>query len=437
MSVRFRSILNDSPEVGFREALMRGLAPDGALYVPNHIPKLPPEVLQHLSSFDLHSLSEQICSLFIDEIPSQKLGPLLQKAWNFPIPLVQLDENMYLLELFHGPTLAFKDVGARFMAHMMSAFLEQEEKDVTIVVATSGDTGSAVAHGFHNVPRIRVVVLYPSGKISRLQEQQMTTLGGNIVAVEVNGTFDDCQRMVKRALADEHLARQCNLTTANSINVGRLIPQVCYYVWGVAQLLKLDDRSSYSPTFVVPSGNFGNLTAGFYAKWMGTPIRTFVAATNANDVVPEYLTTGTFHPRVSVRTISNAMDVGDPSNLDRIQFLTGNDVDALRSHLQSLRISDEDTMEEIRYTEAEHAYVLDPHTAVGVRAARDLIGRKLIPSPVIVTSTAHHGKFPEVVSEALGKTYPVPAPLQKALQQPKQSIKIEPEFEVLQSLLSR
>lgn len=437
--MKFVSVLGRSPAVNFREALFSGMAPDGSLYIPEHIPSLPQSFFDQRTDQSLHHMGWRVASLLIDEIPEHDLKQLIERAWTFPIPLVKLEENLYLLELFHGPTLAFKDVGARFMAQALSYFLGKEEKNVTIAVATSGDTGSAVAHGFHNVPHIDVYVLYPSGKISKLQEQQMTTLGGNIHAVEVEGTFDDCQRLVKQALADHDLVQARNLTTANSINLGRLIPQITYYLWATAQLQSsLGERSLFEakPTVVVPSGNFGNLTAAVYAKWMGAPIGKFIAATNANDVVPEYLKSGTFTPRPSLQTYSNAMDVGNPSNLARLQALYGHDVQKIRQDIDAASISDEETVLEIKFTYERTGYILDPHTAVGVATARGVRAFRENSSPIIVAATAHPGKFPEVIEKALGKHFPSPPALQEALNRPKKSTPLAAEYGALRALMS-
>lgn len=464
--MKYVSVRGQSPPVSFREAVLRGLAPDGSLYVPERIPPLPQSVLTDLKDSSLHSLACEVTAPFIEEISPEDLDQLIHKAWDFPIPLVQLEERIFLLELFHGPTLAFKDVGARFMAQVLSCFLEQEHHELSIIVATSGDTGSAVAHGFFNVPHISVYVLYPSGKISRLQEQQMTILGGNIRAIEVEGTFDDCQRLVKQALADEEIVKPRNLTTANSINLGRLIPQISYYVWGVAKLREQSEVGSKAPSqpglrrssapeqsmvgsgtpsqpsepgvnpiVVVPSGNFGNLTAGVYAKWMGAPIGRFVAATNLNDVVPEYLRSGVFTPRPSIQTFSNAMDVGNPSNLARLQALYRQSVERMRQDIQGYRVSDEKTLTEIRSTYERTGCILDPHTAVGVHAARAVLAGKPDGPPAIVMATAHPGKFPEVVERALGLKIPLPPPLEHALRQPKKSTPLPNEFDRLKSFL--
>ncbi len=431
--MKFTSTNGKSPAVSFREALFQGMAPDGGLYVPERFPQLSPSTLDNLQNLSLHTIGGQILSSFIEEIPEHDLEVMVQRAWNFPLPLVTLTDNISLLELFHGPTLAFKDVGARFMAEALAFFLMQENREITIAVATSGDTGSAVAQGFYNTPNISVYLLYPSGKISPLQEQQMTTLGGNVHAVEVGGTFDDCQRLVKQALADPELLSARNLTTANSINLGRLLPQMVYYAWALAQLQKTAGLSS--ATVTVPSGNFGNLTAAAYAMQTGVPIEHFIAATNANDVVPRYLETGMFTPRTSIQTLSNAMDVGNPSNLTRLQALYHNDLSRMRREITATRISDEETLHEIRRTHDQTQYILDPHTAVGVAAARKYRERWRSSLPIVVAATAHPAKFPEIIEQSLGIRIPLPVSLQEALQKPKLTTKITPNFSALKALL--
>ena len=411
---------------------MNGLAPDGGLYVPESIPRLDARAFEPSSQSSLHSIGAKVLSQFIDCLSEQSLTSIIKDAWDFPIPLVKLEERIYLLELFHGPTLAFKDVGARFMAHVMSYFLKQQHQQVTVIVATSGDTGSAVAHGFFNIPNIDVFVLYPSGMVSRLHEQQMTTLGGNITAVEVEGTFDDCQHLVKTALNDSELQHKRALTTANSINIGRLLPQIAYFVWGLVQL-KEKFREASPPLVVVPSGNFGNLTAAVYAKWMGAPLRSFVAATNANDVVVQYLRTGDFSPRPGIQTYSNAMDVGNPSNLARLQILFEHNVGDFRRNVEAVSISDEDTLNEIRRTYERTNYILDPHTAVAVAATREIM-KRTSDAPVMVAATAHPAKFPEVVKMATGLDVPLPKALQEAATRPKHSIKIR-EYDEWRKLL--
>lgn len=429
--MRFRSILGESSNVTFREALFNGLAPDGSLYVPESFPRLTDHPSLH--STELAAVASHVLSAFIDDITEPELRRIAERAFTFPIPLVRLEEDLFLLELFHGPTLAFKDVGARFMALALSHFLEHDQKDLTIAVATSGDTGSAVAHGFFNVPHISVFVLYPSGKISRLQEQQMTTLGGNIHAIEVKGTFDDCQHLVKRALADRDLVRARNLTTANSINLGRLLPQVMYYVWAT-QLLR-QNFTSTDPMVAVPSGNFGNLTAAAYAKQMGAPIASLISASNANEVVPDFFRTGVFRPRPSLQTYSNAMDVGNPSNFARLQMLYHNSLDDMKHNIAAASITDAETLQEMRRSYHDTGTVLDPHTAVGVAAVRKMRSSGSPAMPTIVVATAHPAKFPEVVEKALNTTISLPPQLEEALRRPKQSVRIDADYGHVRELL--
>jgi threonine synthase len=431
----FRSVRGDSPNVQFREALFRGLAPDGSLYVPATIPPLPETVSRPASSPQLPDVAAEVIAAYVDDIPPADLHAIALDAFSFPIPLVKLDGNVYLLELFHGPTLAFKDVGARFMARALSYFLRAREQKLTIAVATSGDTGSAVAHGFYNVPNISVYVFYPSGKISPLQERQMTTLGGNIHAIEVDGTFDNCQDLVKQALTDRDVVHARNLTTANSINLGRLIPQITYYVWAGLLHRKLAGRGGdVAPMFVVPSGNFGNLTAAVYAKHMGSVISSFISASNANDVVPEYFRTGVFRPRPSLQTYSNAMDVGNPSNFARLESLYRDNPLQMKRDIAAVSVSDAETIDEMRRTYERTGYVLDPHTAVGVAAARGAAASAPAPGTTIVAATAHPGKFPEVVSRALGTTAPLPDQLRLAMERPKQSIRLAAAYAEVRDL---
>ncbi|MBI5216523.1 MAG: threonine synthase [Ignavibacteriae bacterium] len=433
--MKFRSVKGESPSVSFRETLFNGQAPDGSLYVPELLPKLSPGFVSSLREKTYHEIAFEMLSLFLDEIPSTDLKNIIEQSFTFPIPLVHLEQNLYLLELFHGPTLAFKDVGARFMANTLSYFLQKDKREITILVATSGDTGSAVAHGFYNVPNINVYVLYPSGKISRLQEQQMTTLGGNIHAIEVDGTFDDCQRLVKQSLADAELVRAKNLTTANSINLGRLLPQSTYYAWSVAQL-QSQFKQTENPVVVVPSGNFGNLTAAVYAKHMGIPVRKFCAAMNVNDVVGSYLWIGKFSPRDSIQTYSNAMDVGNPSNFARLQVVYDFQFQKMFSEMEPFSIDDARTLREIQLTYERTGTILDPHTAVGVCSARAMKSKQAIHEPMVIASTAHPAKFPEVVKKAIGVDVPLPVVLRSALNRQKQTTRTSTKYEDWKNLLT-
>jgi len=427
------SVNGRSAPVDFETALFTGLAFDGGLYVPEQVPRLGdlrPEP-------GLHETGVEILGAFLDDLDPAVLRRVVEDAWNFPLPLRPLDDDVFLLELFHGPTLAFKDVGARFMARIMAHYRERSARRVTLIVATSGDTGSAVAHGFHGVAGIDVFVLYPSGRVSRLQEAQMATLGGNVHAVEVRGTFDDCQALVKRALTDPDITGALTLTTANSINIGRLLPQIVFYAlgWRLWRAARPNDpEPGGEPRFVVPSGNFGNLTAALYAQAMGVPVGRAVAATNANDVVPEYLRTGAYHPRASVQTLSTAMDVGAPSNLARIQALLGDDAAAIRERVEPVAVDDAATLAEIRLTHARTEVILDPHTAVGVAAARRVRAAGET-APLVVAATAHPGKFPEIVEQALGFAPPPPPALREALSRPKQSRLMDPDYATWKAML--
>ena len=430
--MKYFSTGGTSAPVSFREALFAGLAPDGGLYIPDSIPRLSADFIAGLSRQSLHTIGKEVLAIFIDDLDREALASILHEAWTFPVPLRPLERDIDLLELFHGPTFAFKDLGAQFLARTLSRYLRREQRKATVIVATSGDTGSAVALGFHNVPNVVVCVLYPSGRISRLQEQQMTTLGGNVHAIEVDGSFDDCQRLVKQALADEEVVSSCHLTTANSINIGRLIPQVVYYIWAIAQRDAGGHESGKQPpTFVVPSGNFGNLTAGLYARALGVPVGRLVGATNANDVVPEYLRTGKFRPRHSVTTYSNAMDVGNPSNVARIISFFDSKWEVMKSRVEAEAVSDAETLEEIRLTHRRTGVVLDPHTAVGVAAAR-----RLKPSEhVVVVATAHPAKFPDVIRKALGVDIALPPQLEEALRRKKRSVKMDADYSALRQIL--
>ncbi|MGM0507345.1 MAG: threonine synthase [Bacteroidota bacterium] len=423
--IRMISTRGESPAVSFTEAMQRGLAPDGGLYMPDPIPTLPRSFWNGLAGASISEIGAAIATGFgSDAEESQKLEQVARTAIDFDAPLVRLSDTLYVLELFHGPTLAFKDFGARFMARAFAELDSGEDQDLLILVATSGDTGSAVAHGFYNVPGTRVCLLYPSGRVSPLQEKQMATLGGNITALEVDGAFDDCQTLVKKAFSDAELRNELRLSSANSINIARLLPQSFYYVRALAQWMELDEHI-YPPRFVVPSGNFGNLTAGLMAARMGMPTAGFVAATNANEVVPDYLKSGIFTPRASVETLSNAMDVGNPSNFERMLHLFEHSVDQFRTGVTGVSFSDEETVEKISEIYQTYGYIADPHTAVGLLAAE----RASTPeTPTVVLSTAHPAKFGDVVSPAIGQEVPVPARLAECMNREKQSTRISTEY---------
>jgi len=431
--VKYGGTSGRATPVDFRTALFRGLAEDGSLYVPERLPRLDDAVLHTLPERTLHDVACVVLAPFLPELDAATLRGIVTRALDFELPLVLLEDRVHLLELFHGPTLAFKDVGARFMAQAMSHYLAAEQREIAILVATSGDTGSAVAHGFHGVPHTTVFVLYPAGRVSALQERQMATLGGNVRAIEVAGSFDDCQRLVKHALATRPPSAGRELTTANSINIGRLLPQVTYYLWAWAQWRRDAGAADAAPHVVVPSGNFGNLTAAAYARAMGMPMGRLVAATNANDVVPVFLRTGRYEPRASVATLSNAMDVGDPSNLARLRALYGDSAERLGAHVEAHAIGDDGTLREIRVIAAHTGTVLDPHTAVGVRVARALPDD----ADVIVAATAHPAKFADVMHAAFGRDIDLPPELTALMQRPMFVERIPAEPDAFAALLAR
>lgn len=431
--MKFISTRDASFSASFQDALLQGLAPDGGLYIPSQLPLLTADLLQNAKNMELLSIGETIINNFLPEIPQNILRDIISKTLNFPIPLIHLENNLFLLEVFHGPTLAFKDVGARFMANTLSYFLQKTYQKLTILVATSGDTGSAIAHGFYNLPNIDVYILYPSQKITPLQERQMTTLGGNIHALEVEGTFDDCQKLVKTALLDQDIKSNRSLTTANSINIARLLPQIIYHAWGVVQLQH--NGATINPILSVPSGNFGNLTAAIYAKRIGFPINNFIAATNINDIVPNYLKTGKFIPEASRQSYSNAMDVGNPSNFERLLSLYADNHERMQQEITGISISDENTIATIRQYYEKTGYILDPHTAVGVAAAKQSEDHYSNEIPIIITATAHPAKFPEVIKRAIDIDIELPESLRKTLDQPKKSQKIPAEYNVFKAIL--
>jgi threonine synthase len=430
--MKYRSTLHRSPEVSLHDAVLRGSAPDGGLYMPVEIPPLKKGFLERLPSLSFPEIAQEVGALFAgDEIPQHLLMNIVMEAFNFPVPLIALGEGLHILELFHGPTLAFKDFGARFMARLMGYFVAESGKQLTVIVATSGDTGSAVAQAFLGVSGIRVVILYPAGRVSDAQEKQLTTLGQNITALEVSGSFDDCQRLAKEALVDPAIAKKIAVTSANSINIARLIPQSFYYFAAVAQL----GRTDLFPVFSVPSGNLGNLTGGLLAKRIGLGVAQFIAATNANDVVPEFLRSGKLIPRASRHTISNAMDVGNPSNFARIVDLYENDLQAIRRDIWGCSFNDEETLRIMHDVNERHGYVLDPHTAVGVLGWQSFVKQNHSASSGIVLATAHPAKFGETVARATGVRPEMPERLAAFLDRPKKSIVFPNRFSELQEFL--
>ena len=404
--MRLTSTHHLAPHAGFREALRQGLAPDGGLYQPVDLPRFSEADLSAWRGLPFGAIARHLARRLLEgEFSPEALDRVVNVALDFPVPVRRLGEGLYLLELFHGPTLAFKDFGARFLALLFGEVLRESGDHATVLVATSGDTGSAVARGFAGVAGTRVVVLYPAGRVSPFQEAQMATIGGNVTAVRVAGVFDDCQRLVKSAMLDPALA-PLRLSSANSINIGRLLPQTFYYVSGY---LDAASRPDEAVVFSVPSGNLGNLTAGVMAARMGLPVSRFVAATNANDALPEYLESGRFRPRASVPTLSNAMDVGDPSNFSRLAALYDGSAARMGEHIAGLRVSEAETRAAIRDAYRRYGAILDPHAAVAYAAALRFQHAPGTRAPIVVLATAHPAKFAEVIREELGIEPELPA----------------------------
>lgn len=393
----YHSTKNPSLRVDLKEAVLRSLPPDNGLYMPDSLPVLAPEFWQSWRQLSFREIGFAIANAFFGgSIPPQDLRGIVDGTLSFEAPLVTLAPGDHVLELFHGPSLAFKDFGARFMARLMAWLTRGDDRELTVLVATSGDTGGAVASAFHRVPGTRVIILYPHGKVSGLQEKQLTTLGDNVSAVEIDGSFDDCQALVKSAFLDRELSENLNLTSANSINLSRLVPQSFYYFEAARQL-----PEGVLPVFVVPSGNFGNLTAGLLAARLGLPVAHFIAATNRNDVVPAYLRDGDYRPRPSVATVSNAMDVGSPSNFARMQALFGGSWQDMRACVHGVSFGDDETRAAIREVKSLYDYEIDPHGAIAWLAARQW--RATHPgSATVVLETAHPAKFPDVMDVELG-----------------------------------
>jgi threonine synthase len=421
--MKFASRTRPHAVANFREALFTGLAPDGGLYHPVE----SPDLAALFSSFDDSTPFDDLGCLTFARILSPELSEaevrhIGDRAFSFAPTLRRLDDNLILLELFNGPSCAFKDYGAQFLASAVEHFLAPSDRRIQILVATSGDTGSAVAHAFFRRRNIDVIILYPSGRVSELQEKQLTTLGENVHALEVSGSFDDCQRLVKEAFQDHLLRARLRLTSANSINVGRLLPQSLYYAFAVTRRNLLEGRT---PVVCVPSGNFGNLTAGVYAWHWGLPVGSFIAATNVNDVVPSYLKTGRFVPRPSEKTLSNAMDVGNPSNFERLEEIFRRDWRDMAARIRGIAISDDRTLQTMGSVYRAHGILVDPHTAVGIAAAKTTLESGVAKdTQVIVLSTAHPGKFAETVQRATGRNPDMPERLAACLTRPSQSVQI-------------
>jgi len=431
--MKFYSTNNINNRVSLAEAIMKSLPEDNGLYMPESIPVLPSSFFENIQHYSFSEIGFEIAKHFLHpDLSLSEIKNITDDAINFPVPLVELDEQTSILELFHGPTLAFKDVGARFMSRTMALLNKNQDKKLTILVATSGDTGSAVANGFYDVDGIEVIILYPSGKVSPLQEKQLTTLGKNIMALEVKGTFDDCQRMVKQSFLDNELNNHYRLSSANSINIARLIPQSFYYVDAYRQL----KDKSIPFYFSVPSGNFGNLTAGLIAKKMGLPVSGFIASTNANDTIPNYLKSGSYSAQETVATISNAMDVGNPSNFARMNDFYKSHL-AMSEDIAGYKYSDEETRKMMVDIYQHKKYILDPHGAVGLLGWKEFSeGKNNIQG--IVLETAHPTKFIDVVTDTLHFTPELPEALKKIEHAQKVSVLMENDFVTLKEyLLSR
>jgi threonine synthase len=430
--MKYYSTQREVNEVSFEEAIFKGLPDDNGLFMPAVIPKLPESFFESADDLPFYQLAFEVLSPFVEEeIAPEALMAIVRNAFDFDIPLVHLHDQIYSLELFHGPTLAFKDFGARFMARAMAYFLEKQGREINILVATSGDTGSAVAQGFFEVPGIKVTILYPSGKVSKIQEKQLTTVGSNVQALEVEGTFDDCQRLVKSAFLDAPLNRKLHLSSANSINIARLLPQSLYYFHAWRTLAGYPDEVVFS----VPSGNFGNLCGGILAKKMGLPIRGLIAATNINKVVPEYIDSGTFNPRSSIATISNAMDVGNPSNFQRMLAFYNGDDDALKKEITGFYLNDETTRQVMRKVYSDYEYLMCPHSAIGYEALRKNQNYFDGNIPGIFLSTASPSKFTDVVEPVIKSTISIPERLQQIINRKKESISMGSDYEMFREFL--
>lgn len=424
--MRYRSTGGKAPLTSLRGAVLRGLAPDGGLYMPVEIARRSPQAVEEFRRLPFSEVCFRVVRPFATpDVPDAVLQQIVSEAINFPVELVSLSSALHILELFHGPTLAFKDFGARFLARLMGYFVRGETRPLKVLVATSGDTGGAVAHGFLGVPGIRVVILYPSERVSEAQEKQFTTLGENITALEVAGSFDDCQRLVKQAFSDTELNKYVFLTSANSINIGRLLPQMFYYVSAYRQL----PTASVPLIVSVPSGNFGNLTAGLFAKRIGLHVDMFVASTNANDVVPEYLRSGKFHPRAAMPTLSNAMDVGNPNNFPRLLDLCGGELESVRREIWGHAATDDETIAQMKSIRDRFGYIADPHTAVGVLGWEAYKQAHSGSSQGLVLATAHAAKFADVVERAIGTAPPLPDRLAAYLTRQKLSVPMSNSYD--------
>ncbi|MFT5217524.1 MAG: threonine synthase [Glaciecola sp.] len=430
--MNYYSLNRKAPNTSFKEAVIKGLAPDRGLYFPESIQPLPKIFFEDIEHHSYSEIAyETIKQFVLPDIPEAELKRIVEETLSFDFPIVQLNKSISTLELFHGPTMAFKDVGARFMARCLGYFNQNNTEEVTVLVATSGDTGGAVAHGFLGVKGVKVVILYPSGKVSDIQEKQLTTLGQNITALEVDGVFDDCQDMVKRAFLDEGLTSKMQLTSANSINVARWLPQMFYFMFAYKQL----KSKSKNVVFSIPSGNFGNICAGMMAQQLGLPIKHFIASNNENNVVTEYLKTETYNPKPSVQTISNAMDVGNPSNFVRIQEIYNQDFSKLKQNLTSYSFSDTETKKAMLEIYSDYSYVADPHGAIGYLGSKEYL-KKNPEVHCVFLETAHPTKFLDVVEDVIKTNLDLPKQIQSVMNKEKFSIKINNYSELKTFLLN-
>lgn len=422
--MQFYNLSNPKETVSFKEGVLKGAGSGKGLFFPTYIPELNRDFFNRIDSFSLPELAVEVLKEYAGgDFSQSEFEDLCHAAFNFSIPLVNVHDNIYALELFHGPSLAFKDVGARFLSEVLRKIANEKGEKITVLVATSGDTGSAVAKSFYNVSGVNVVLLYPSGKVSTLQEKTLTTMNKNIHTLEIDGAFDDCQRLVKQAFADDQLAGKMKLTSANSINIGRILPQSVYYFWAWKQLEKvMRDNLLIS----VPSGNYGNLTAGAVAQKMGLPVKQFIASSNVNKVVPDYLKTGSYQPREAIQTLSNAMDVGDPSNFIRLKTVYDNQHKTIHNSIKSRIATDEETIQTIHKLYKDCGYLADPHGAVGYLGCKDYVNDY---SAGIFMETAHPAKFKDTVENAIGEEVEMPAYLKKIQKQKKLTVKLSANYE--------
>jgi len=432
--MKYYSTNHNAPSATLHEAVVRGLAPDRGLYMPERIQQLPATFFREIGSLSFQEIAIRVADAFFGEdVPADDLERIVRDTLSFDCPIVPVEDHIYSLELFHGPTLAFKDVGARFMARLLQYFIRQDgEKEVNVLVATSGDTGSAVANGFLGVEGIRVFVLYPKGKVSRIQESQFTTLGQNITAIEVDGVFDDCQALVKTAFMDDELNHHMKLTSANSINVARFLPQAFYYFNAYARAYNIGKADNL--VVCVPSGNFGNICAALFAQKMGLPVKRFIAANNANDIFYNYLKSGRYEPKPSRQTIANAMDVGDPSNFARIYELYNRSHEEICRHISGATYTDDQIRQAMRQCYATTGYTLDPHGACGYQALKDLLTTG---ETGIFCETAHPAKFKETVEQAIGAEVELPARLSEFMKGQKRSVEMTKSFDDFKTFLLR